>query len=42
MKDIILQAIKEYESEPQGLIRVIPDPEVLADWIYEAIREKVL
>ena len=43
MKEIIQQAIEEYANEPGvGLIRVIPDPEVLANWIYEAINEKLV
>lgn len=42
MKEAIEQAIMEYTNEPQGLIRVIPDPEVLAEWIYEAIKERLI
>lgn len=42
MKDIIQQAIEMYATEEQGLIRVIPDPEVLADWIVESLNEKLV
>lgn len=42
MKDKIIQAIHEYENEPQDdarfyEIRAIPSPSILADWIMSAI-----
>jgi len=41
MNDKILKAIDLYVNEPQGFIRAIPDPEVLAEFISEALREEV-
>lgn len=43
MKDKIIAAINQYADEPQDNarfyeIRAIPSPEVLADWIIEAIK----
>jgi len=38
MKNKILKAIELYVNEPTGFIRAIPDPEVLAGFIEEAIK----
>lgn len=42
MKNVIQKAIEAYATEEQELTRIIPDPEVLTDWILEALREQLI